>query len=185
MNKDLITQEKQNTLSISQQLQILKKQTGVVYICDVSGSMSSYLQGKEKIEHLRTVLQTVNATNILCFASICQWITSVGELTLAQLNCGGGTLMYYAFEEIVRSGKKFKTYICISDGETSGEERTIQSAKMIRHPIETIYIGNEGDQGSKFMARLAKETGGQSQVADVNNPDFGGLLEKQVTLLLE
>lgn len=52
--------------------------------------------------------------------------------------------------------------VLISDGAPDSEEAALQSARRYQHPIHTIYIGPENGNGRPFLARLARQTGGQT-----------------------
>ena len=177
--------------SIGQQLESIKNpppppdSSDTVFIVDCSGSMSSLVQGREKIEHAKNALKSANATNIILFGVY----NPESELranwgTIDELCTPGSTPMDDGFEFLRLSGKKFKTIICISDGEPNSKHSAMNEAKKLGQRIESVYIGEPGDSGSKFMSQLCSETGGQSFDIDNNQVNFGGLIAEKVTLLI-
>lgn len=76
----------------------------------------------------------------------------------------GGTDMDEALEFIYPADGTGMTLILISDGWPADPEHTLRVAKRFTSPIQTIFIGPEGDEGAEFLRRLAALTGGQSSV---------------------
>lgn len=69
--------------------------------------------------------------------------------------------------------------VVVSDGEPDSESAALDEASRWTSPIHTIYIGEAGGDGEKFLARLAKATGGRKFTADTP----GALLPGVVALL--
>jgi Mg-chelatase subunit ChlD len=63
----------------------------------------------------------------------------------------------------VRAVDGLARIIVISDGRPNSEEGALQEARAFKSRIDTVYIGPEDDHdgGRKFLARLAKATGGE------------------------
>lgn len=53
-------------------------------------------------------------------------------------------------------------FIVISDGEPNDEDSALRVASTYQNKIDTIFIGREGDSGQRFLARLAKASGGKA-----------------------
>jgi Mg-chelatase subunit ChlD len=177
--------------SISKELELIKNPppppdtSDTVFIVDCSGSMGSLVQGKPKIDHAREALKSANAVNIILFGV---WNPEAHLYakwgTIDDLCTPGSTPMDHGFKFLAMSGKKFKTIICVSDGEPNSKDSALSEAKKLGQRIESVYIGEPGDDGSRFMSSLCKETGGQSFDIDNNQVNFGGLISEKVTLLI-
>lgn len=69
--------------------------------------------------------------------------------------------------------------VVVSDGEPDSESGALDEASRWTSPIHTIYIGEAGGDGEKFLARLSKATGGRKFTADTP----GALMPGVVALL--
>lgn len=79
----------------------------------------------------------------------------------------GGTDMAEALRFIKPADGCGMTFVLISDGMPDDERETLKIAKTFETPIQTIFIGPEGEQGATFLARLAVATGGKASVNEV------------------
>lgn len=79
----------------------------------------------------------------------------------------GGTDMAEALEFIYPADGTGMTLVLISDGWPRVPDRVLSIAKRFTSPIQTIFIGPEGDEGADFLRRLAALTGGQASVNKV------------------
>lgn len=82
----------------------------------------------------------------------------------------GGTELAVAFQEIMEASlhELVEKIIVISDGQPNAPQRALEWANKIRRvcPIESIFIGDEGDEGYFFMQKLSS---GKSFAVDAND----------------
>lgn len=52
-------------------------------------------------------------------------------------------------------------FIVISDGYPDDDQAALDEAAKFTSRIDCIYVGPEGEEGARFLARLAKKRGGQ------------------------
>lgn len=71
--------------------------------------------------------------------------------------------------------------ILVSDGIPDSEQRAEAVAQRFTHPLHTIFIGDKGEDGEMFMAKLAGLTAGSHSNSATEAFKF---LTKKVTLLL-
>lgn len=60
--------------------------------------------------------------------------------------------------------------ILVTDGLPDSERLALAAAAQFGHPIDVFYIGDGGDKGALFAAKIAKLTGGKANVDDLSNP---------------
>ena len=126
-----------------------------LFILDISGSMASRIKGKRKIDSLREVMEKIPNARIICFSSQVYRTSNIPEPN-------GSTKMDLAFNNIgLNDLMILDKIVLISDGEPDNVSSALSSAKVLKRPIDVIYIGEKGDSGEIFMDTLAKNTGGR------------------------
>lgn len=153
----------------------------VQIIMDVSGSMENRMQddrmrivaAKKAIEFFLdhsqphqcaiglTVFGTTTCLGVETLTSPSYVYDDVRH-QLTYLTAKGFTPMAEALHSVIRQ-EIISRAIVVSDGLPDSKDAAFREAEMYIErgfPIDTIYIGTEGDQGHKFMVQLAKMTGG-------------------------
>jgi len=160
-----------------------------ILVIDKSSSMNENVGSMTKWEHLiHAVNQHFNDDSHLCIAFSCGGITYLTKCLPSELNNvspQGGTEMHYAFQYILENNlhEAYESIVVISDGETYGEDMTIQEAKKLGRKIDCIFIGHEKSDGWRFIRRLAKECDGKSDRVGADKDEIK-LLGTKITGLL-
>ena len=135
----------------------------IVVLLDTSGSMNygDAPNGKTRKEHAEKALTSIQgrypgAVALITFASHVEFVPS------GQPSWDGGTTDLTAGLEFVKvaddCGLKI---VVVSDGEPDDERSALYVAKAFNDKIDVIYCGREGEDGERFLQRLAAESGGQ------------------------
>ena len=185
MSKSLIPRDGALTLSqkmrqgmadIRQEKSIMKAQEGIVFLLDVSGSMSDIVEHKPKISHLREVMQEYQSNRKVSFSGYV-WENQIPE---PQSN----TDMALGFRHMQTVMPKPTAIVLISDGLPDSPESAIQEALALHIPVNIIYIGEKGDEGEAFMKKLASLTGGREFTAEPAKQQFAQQLRAGIAGLL-
>ena len=134
----------------------------VIVLVDTSGSMTANDYGeKSRYDRACDELAKVQASlpgkiAVLSFGDFCIFSPSGVPMEPCGMTDLTGALKFAKIADV--EGMQF---ILISDGEPNDERTALQVASMYKNVIDTIFIGREGDPGQRFLARLAKKSGGQ------------------------
>lgn len=161
---------------IKQEKSIMKEKEGIVFLLDVSGSMSDIVDGKPKIAHLREVMQDHQSNRKISFSGHV-WENQIPE---PQSN----TDMALGFRHLQTVMPKPTVIVLISDGLPDSPEAAIQEALVLHIPVNIIYIGEKGDEGEAFMKKLASLTGGREFTAEPAKQQFAQQLRAGIAGLL-
>lgn len=187
MNQNNKLERVQNTLSLSQKMRdglaqireekhIIKQQEGIIFLLDVSGSMSDYVDDKPKIAHLREVMQDYQANRKVSFS---------GRIYESQIpEPQSNTNMALGFQHLQTIIPKPISVVLISDGEPDNPENAIVEAIKLHTPINIVFIGDKGSRGEQFMIHLASLTGGKQFTAQTNVPQFRHQLKTGIVAML-
>lgn len=80
---------------------------------------------------------------------------------------GGGTNLAGALRFVQPADGTGMRLIVISDGYPDDADAALQAARGFTSRIDTIYIGQPGSAGERFLARLAAASGGQHSLNTV------------------
>jgi Mg-chelatase subunit ChlD len=156
----------------------------VVIVLDCSGSMESHDAPGNKSRRAMAQEQLVKlqANNQGKIALVCFANYAVFSPAGIPVECGGTTNLAGALSYIQPCDDTGMKIIIVSDGSPDDEQKALGIAKQFKTPISCVYTGPEDDRegGRAFLEKLAKATGGTALKSDMP-----GLLEKEVTLLLE
>lgn len=157
LNKDLEknqTSLKSKMNSLKDKITQFSKYKNQVILCDVSGSMASFVNNEDEdltraIDVVNTVLHNFKGCNLWEFSSP----HSIHKVeVLSEPN--SGTAMHTAFD--VMKSQNYKEFILITDGQPDVPDAALKSAKGLK--INIIYIGPQPTP--KFLEDLARVTGG-------------------------
>ena len=138
-----------------------------VILVDVSGSMSANdsKAGRSRYEVALDELAKLQAQmpgrlGIVAFSNSPVFVPG-GKPELA----GGSTNLAEAlrFAKIADTGDV--RFVVISDGEPDSETEALTVAAEFRGRIDTVFVGAEGGNGTRFLALLAKRQNGMSLTA--------------------
>lgn len=146
----------------------------VVFVCDMSGSMSAEAGKKKRVDHLRDALRKlmveVPAARIVRFdfdARVAAGVQDLGEPS-------GGTHMDAGIN--LAATIKAPVTIIISDGQPHSEDLAMQAAAKLPGKVHTIFVGDDGDKTAiDFMRRLAASKGGTYHVRNLGDTKAIGL----------
>ena len=135
-----------------------------VILFDVSGSMfckdksgkSRYDRGVEELKSLQASMPGKIA--LIQFAGTPEFVPGGMPYSMGS----GNTNLTQALKYIRIADVPDMSFILISDGEPDNERSALEEAKKFQNRIDTVYIGDADDGGSKFMKRLAKASGGSA-----------------------
>lgn len=169
---------REGLLQIKQEKQIIRQQEGIIFLLDLSGSMSEAVEdGKPKIAHLEKVMRDYPSVRKVGFSdSVFQW--QPGQRP------AGNTDMAAGFRHLQTLLPKPAVVVLISDGEPNNPDDAVQEALKLHIPVNIIFMGDKGSQGEAFMMRLATLTGGKEFTAQSNTPQFGKHLKAGISGLL-
>jgi len=144
-----------------------------IFLLDFSGSMDEHIEGKPKIDHLKSALRKlrIDPKNCVSFESF------VEDGIMSET--GGMTALHKAFQHIER--RNFGKVMVISDGMPDSREAALNAAKRLNKPINILYIGLPGEPGETFMQELAKETKGNTLTLGSKMQE---MLSQKITYLL-
>lgn len=135
----------------------------VIVIVDTSASMDSKDHGnKSRYERACDELAKVQTSlpgkiAVLSFSDDVMFCPS-GK----PWNYGGSTQLDRALQFAKVADVDGMQFIVISDGEPADEITALKIAATYKNKIDTIFIGREGDDGQRFLSRLAQASGGQA-----------------------
>jgi len=158
-----------------------------IILLDVSGSMMSddvqdkegywisrHDAAEEQVRRLQREYQ--GSVALFCFAD---HIVFCPDGVPNRLN--SGTAMAAALRYIKAADDMGIGIDLITDGGTTdGESETLEQANRFTTPINCIYIGPEGDPAQRFLATLARVSGGKY----VKTEEVGVFYEEEKQLLL-
>ncbi len=144
----------------------------LVFLLDVSGSMTEYVDGMRKIDHLRLLIQDYPENRKISFSANI-WENNIPE---PQTN----TDMALGFRHIKSLIPKPTTVLLVSDGLPDSQDDAIREAVSLKIPIKIIYIGKKGESGEGFMKKLASITGGKEFTAEPTAPQFNKQLKQAI-----
>ena len=141
-----------------------------IVLIDQSGSMADHdtSDGRSRFDVAESELRKIQelypgAVVVVEFSDHAQFLPN-GIPT----RIGASTNMIDALDWIKRAGADgLFEIVLISDGEPTSrnswnaEEETLAFARTLKGRINTIYIGEEGGEGYRFLQRLAATTGGR------------------------
>lgn len=137
-----------------------------ILLVDTSGSMGANdAPGRKtrfdaaEAQLRRLQAQMPGRLAVIGFSSVVEF--AAGGIPIRQ---GGGTDMAAALRFVQPADDTGVKFILISDGEPNDEAETLAVARSFKSPIDTIFIGPEGDEngGRLFLERLANISGGKS-----------------------
>ena len=142
----------------------------VMVICDTSGSMAAldgrggrtrYDAALEELAALQTALP--GKIGVIAFSSEVAFCPD-GK----PFNFGRGTDLARALLFARAADVPEMRFIVISDGQPEDAPRALAAAADYKNRIDTIFVGPEEDAagGQRFLAQLAKASGGQAVTAD-------------------
>lgn len=132
--------------------------TKTIFLLDISGSMGDRIDGKEKIDSLRDIMEKYQEAKMICFSTNVKSINKASDIP----DPSGSTDLYEALLYIGHNIRpEPKKIVLISDGEPDNKTRSIILAKQLKLPIDIIFIGKSGSEGERFMEELANTTGGK------------------------
>lgn len=153
-----------------------KAGTETIALCDVSGSMESFVGSSHssKFDHLVAALEDVVKgfpqlvivafssravkSDVATFKAHQKAIkgASTGKWTPKPFDClGGSTAMGDALEFVAANYKPRKT-ILITDGQPDDEDHALQAVELLTGSVDTIYCGPDADPGVDFLKRLSR-----------------------------
>lgn len=140
--------------------------SGVVILCDTSGSMGERAGSRRKIDHLREAVGGVIAdlpdADLIAFDSGPRRVTLAADIP----EPSGGTALHLALDQSATLRPR-KT-IVVSDGSPDSESAALAAAERLPGIIDVIYCGRDGDtKALDFMRRLARVGGGQVVTCDL------------------
>ena len=165
MSEELVRQKLEGNLQAGSLAQLVKERKGeheTWLLLDTSSSMHGYTGGysqTRKIDALRVLVRDLSQTLIcpmLQFASDCAVVVD-GSIREPM----GSTNLRLAIDDAQQRGARH--LIIISDGQPDSETGALQAARSFAHPIDVFYVGPAGDDGERFLAELARASGGKSQ----------------------
>jgi hypothetical protein len=142
--------------------QAIKRRERIIFLLDVSGSMDWDVNGRRKIDHLRSVLQEYRENRKICFNS------SIIEGEIPEPY--GGTDMASAFRYLRSREYKVEQLVLVSDGDPDDPQDAIAQALQLHIPVNIVYIGQRGSTGEKFMQKLSAVTHGNVFTAETDAP---------------
>ena len=139
----------------------------VVIVVDTSGSMEARdcYDGQQRYERALAELTRVQndlagKVAVVAFSDRAVFVPSgLPPLLGSSTNLAGAL----AFVRLADTGDI--RFVIISDGQPDNAETALQEAAKIKGPLDTIFIGPEGDPGADFLRRLANVRGGQTAKA--------------------
>lgn len=149
----------------------------VVFLLDCSGSMSSLVEGKPAIDHLRKAVGPY-----LADVPVISFHSSVVHDEIVDPT--GSTAMHLAFEECKRHYAP-KRVVVVSDGCPDSKNLATISALALGCPVDILYIGQPNDFGEVFLRELSSSTGGRQLTTSTLVSGFGGLLAENLRLLVD
>ena len=137
-------------------------------LVDCSGSMGGVIRsGDRKIDALRKVVTTLRETHPVPVAAFGVGGYGVEVVDVIPEPCGS-TPLGAAIEFGTAQGATH--LVVVTDGEPNSEEDAFTAARAFGGVIDTFYIGDGSDRGSKFCSELAKMTGGTANLTDLGKP---------------
>lgn len=143
-----------------------------IVLVDVSGSMSDTIRAPGGGYHSRYQAACLELEKLQR--------TLPGRIAVVEFSSGpafcwsgrpsfqmGGTDMAEALRFIKPADGCGMTIVLISDGMPDDAGETLSVARGFTTKIDTIFIGNEGEEGAAFLRRLAAATGGSASVNTV------------------
>jgi len=130
-----------------------------LFLLDVSGSMDNIVDGKRKIDHLRSIMADYPDAKMICFSS--EVFKGKNNMPMPIPEPNGSTDLAKALKTIKSEKMSSERIVLVSDGEPDDKALALNSAQQLNLPIDIIFIGEEKSDGEAFMEQLAKQTGGQ------------------------
>jgi len=157
----------------------------LMLLIDNSGSMGGTGTGdklsmaKEAAARAVRALKSIDEVGVIAYSDTAAWVsrlvpgTQKGKVAglISRIGPGGGTMMYepmrLAYEELLKSGKKVKHIILLTDGQPadSGFETLTEKMRKNGITLTTVAIGADADKA--LLARLAADTDGRTYQAAV------------------
>jgi len=133
-----------------QKIEEIMADADVVVMLDISSSMSGerYRRATNALETIQTryrgrvLLVTFNNDAKLEYGGI-------------PSSPSGGTSLTPALEIAQKFDGTEMKFIIISDGEPWDTREALEKSKEFTDPIDTVFIGNDGDRGEQFMKDIA------------------------------
>lgn len=164
-------------LKVEKEEKRMKEQKkNLVFLLDVSGSMSEHIDGMRKIDHLRSLIQDYPENRKISFSANI-WENKIPE---PQTN----TDMALGFRHIKTLLPKPTIVVLVSDGLPDSHDYAIQEAVSLKIPINIAYIGKKEESGEVFMKKLASITGGKEFTLEPTAPQFNKQLKQAIAGLI-
>lgn len=194
INKNsLVSGNNENRLSLSQKLSkgleevkakkdFLKK----IFLLDISGSMEICIEGKSKLDHLRSIMKDYPEARKICFSSdvYCNVDRNGNVDCTIPTSAHGSTDLAGAIRRLRGLAKRPERIVLISDGDPDDPNAAIREATEFSVPIDIIFIGQKGSSGEMFMINLAKFTRGRQFTIEDKSANFQKQLSTKVAGLL-
>ncbi len=129
-----------------------------VFVLDTSGSMGDRIDGKEKIDSLRDIMEKYQDAKMICFSSNVKSINKASDIPDPSGSTDLAEALLYIGHAIEPEPKKI---VLISDGQPDSKSKALLIAKELEIPIDIIFIGTSGTDSEEFMEELANTTGGK------------------------
>lgn len=138
-------------------------------LVDCSGSMADYIRGGErKIDALRKVVATLRAERSVPVAAFGLRGSVQVEVVETVPEPSGTTPMDLAIRFGQDQGANHLAIV--TDGEPNDEVAAFEAARAFGGVIDTFYVGDGNDRGSRFAQQLATMTGGTANLSDLGTP---------------
>lgn len=134
----------------------------VIVIVDTSGSMAAFDNGNTASRYERACSELAKIQNdmpgkiaVLSFSDDVMFCPSGKPWDFSATTRLDRALAFARVADV--ADMKF---IVISDGQPDDEQGALNEARKYKNKIDTIFIGKEGDEGQRFLAKLAQASGG-------------------------
>ena len=176
MSETSLALRKQLEQSLESSIDKLAREHEVVMLLlDTSGSMAG-----EPIRQLRKVVDVIKAEGHVPMIAFGGPYDAQVRFVDVIPEPDGGTPLHIAIPFAKEYGAT--RLVVISDGMPDLAEQCLIEADKFGGKIDVMFIGSEGDMGSKFLEELAKRTGGIRREGSLKDPNQ---LAGQVILMLE
>jgi hypothetical protein len=180
-------------LSLSQKLSMGLEEIKVkkdflkkIFLLDISGSMNCYVNGKSKLDHLRSIMKDYPEAVKTCFSSdvYCSVDRNGNVDCTIPPYAHGSTDLARAIRYLRGLAKRPERIVLISDGDPDDPNAAMREATGFSVPIDIIFIGQKGSSGEMFMINLAKFTGGRQFTIEDKSANFQKQLSTKIAGLL-
>jgi hypothetical protein len=185
MSNELMRTQLEESLGMTSLKARAREAESVMLLIDTSGSMGAMIgrEGKTRIQALREIVAQIKVQGSVPMIAFGGPYDAQVRFVDNVPDPDGGTPLHIAIPMAKEYGAT--RIVVISDGVPDLRDESLNQAKLFGGRIDVVFVGDKGEEGEEFLARLAKMTGGTSGVGNLADTkkltgQIIGLLEGEV-----